>query len=129
MGKGYRVKVNGVYEDEMVGWQMWEEIGFTIMNPVCPSCKKVFRKGQQLVLLPGGITAHRACYPTEEKGEPVIVWTKDEYLATLSQDVEGFSAYIDKLNIEHPEAACRDMSKADWHEQFMLYLGIKQDER
>lgn len=63
MDKGYRVKVNGVYKDEMVGWCGWEEIGFTIMCTIClGGCGKQYKKADGY-LTSGMCFVCTECYP------------------------------------------------------------------
>ncbi len=67
MSKGYRVKVNGVYEDEMVGWQGWEIMGLPIMCSIClGGCGKQYGEADGY-LTPGMCFVCKGCWPEYEK--------------------------------------------------------------
>ena len=60
MSKGYRVKVNGVYDDEVVGWCGWEEIGFVVLD-YCEHYFSEREKGNPLFMAAGGKYVCKEC--------------------------------------------------------------------
>ena len=72
LNKGYRVKINGVYEDEMSGWCGWELVGFTLMCNIClGGCGK--KDGEvDGYLTPGMCFVCKECYAEKTYGPEMV---------------------------------------------------------
>ena len=53
--------------------------------------------------------------------------TKKQFMGQMHVYVEMFSVYIDATNKKYPKAKVENVSEPDWFEQFILYMGMKDE--